>query len=178
MREKQHPAAAVTIGSSSLRGIANPAAACSCSLISSRRPPRSQHQLTKVPQGLLSTCQHASTLTPGQQQQQQGMASSSLHSAAAHAVCCRAACPCNLHPCSVHEVNNMSRPGTRVAVKRVDWSNHEQRRSVAKVNCITLQRMRLSGSRQARAPASPAKQHSSSNLWEQPPGACKQRLCV
>lgn len=34
--------------------------------------------------------------------------------------------------CSVHEVSVAHTP-TRVAVKRIDWSTHEQRSSVAKV---------------------------------------------
>jgi hypothetical protein len=38
--------------------------------------------------------------------------------------------------CSVHEVtvdHGILGPGTRVAVKRVDWSTHEQRKQIAKV---------------------------------------------
>lgn len=37
-----------------------------------------------------------------------------------------------LLPCSVHEVSVAHTPH-RVAVKRIDWSTHEQRSTVAKV---------------------------------------------
>ena len=36
--------------------------------------------------------------------------------------------------CSVHEVSVEHQPGRNLAVKRVDWSTHEQRSSVAKVS--------------------------------------------
>jgi hypothetical protein len=35
--------------------------------------------------------------------------------------------------CSVHEVSVAHQPGRNLAVKRVDWSTHEQRVNIAKV---------------------------------------------